>query len=209
MYRNYFARSLRAAVLAAGTTLLLCSAAWAAPVTGGTTTVNLNAGTVSALVGLGFSVAPIPPAADNLAATPPIAVFPITGGDSTTSINHSGGLAFTKDGVTTSITNFVIDLAGANAGKLTGDLIAGGSTTNNVPFFDIGTGNSLIIDAALGSGLSNIYGIPNLTGTPVGTATINTSAVPEPGNAALVGIGALGVIIFLRRKSVARASIAG
>ncbi len=96
MYRNYFARSLRSAVLAAGTTLLLCSAAWAAPVTGGNTTVNLNAGTVSTLVGLGFSIAPIAPATANLGATPPNAVFPITGGDSATNINHSGGLAFTK-----------------------------------------------------------------------------------------------------------------
>ena len=81
------------AALAAGSILLLCSAAWAAPVTGGTTTVNLNAGTVTALVGLGFSVAPIAPATDDLTATPPKAVFPITGGDDTTNINHSGGLA--------------------------------------------------------------------------------------------------------------------
>ena len=204
MYRNYFAKSFRTLVLATGGVLLLCSAAWAAPVTGGTTTVDLNAGTVTALVGLGFSVSPIAPATASLGATPPNAVFPITGGDTTTNINHSGGLAFTKGGVTADIANFVINLAGPNAGKLTGDLTAGGSTTNNVPFFDIGAGNSLTLDATLAAGLSSVYGIPNLTGTPIGTATINTSAVPEPRDTALVGIGILGVIAFLRRKDVSR-----
>jgi hypothetical protein len=205
MYRNYFVRSFRTAALAASSALLLCSAAKAAPVTGGTTTVDLNASTVTALIGLGFSVAPIAPATANLGATPPNAVFPITGGDDTTNINHSGGLAFTKDSVTADIANFVINLAGPNAGKLTGDLTAGGTTTNNVPFFDIGAGNALTLDATLAAGLSSVYGIPNLTGTPIGTATINASAVPEPGDAALVGIGMLGVIVFLRRKAFSRA----
>jgi len=200
MYRNHFAKSLQTVILAAGSAFLLCSVAGAAPVTGGTTTVDLNAGTVTALVGLGFSVAPIAPATANLGATPPNAVFPITGGDSTTNINHSGGLAFTKGGITADIANFVINLAGPNAGKLTGDLTAGGSTTNNVPFFDIGAGNALTLDATLAAGLSSVYGIPNLTGTPIGTATINASTVPEPGSAALLGLGALGVIAFLRRN---------
>ena len=205
MYRNFFARSLGTATLAAGSVLLLCSAAGAAPVTGGNTTVDLNAATVTALVGLGFSVAPIAPATANLAATPPMAVFPITGGDDTTNINHSGGLAFTKGGVTADIKNFVINLAGPNAGKLTGDLIAGGTTTNNVPFFDIGAGNSLTLDATLAAGLSSVYGIPNLAGTPIGTAVINASAAPEPRDAALVGIGILGLLAFLRRKKLSKA----
>jgi hypothetical protein len=207
MYGKYFVKGLRSVTLATSSILLLCSAAWAAPVTGGNTTVNLNAGTVSALVGLGFSVAPIAPATADLGATPPTAVFPIIGGDSTTNINHSGGLAFTKGGVTADIQNFVINLAGANAGKLTGDLVAGGMTTNNVPFFDIGAGNSLTLDATLAAGLSSVYGIPNLTGTPIGTAVINaSSAVPEPRDAALVGIGILGVLALLRgRSAVSRA----
>jgi hypothetical protein len=204
VYWNYFAKSLRTVTLATGSVLLLCSVVAAAPVTGGTTTVNLNAGTVTALVGLGFSIAPIAPATANLEATPPNAVFPITGGDSSTNINHSGGLAFTRSGITADIENFVINLAGPNAGKLTGDLIAGGTTTNNVPFFDIGAGNALTLDATLAAGLSSVYGIPNLTGTPIGTAVINASAVPEPGDAALVGIGTLSLIMFLRRKSISR-----
>ncbi len=207
MHRNYFAKSLRTIVLTTGSALLLCSAALAAPITGGTTTVNLNASTVTALVGLGFSIAPIAPATANLGATPPNAVFPITGGDSTTNINHSGGLAFTNGGATADIANFVINLAGPNAGKLTGDLIVGGTTTNNVPFFDIGAGNALTLDATLAAGLSSVYGIPNLTGTSIGTAIVNasTASTPEPGDAALVGIGILGLLAFLRKKSISRA----
>ena len=204
MHWNYFAKSIRTVILATGSALLLCSQAGATPIVGGNTTVNLNSTTVSALVGLGFSIAPIAPATANLGATPPNAVFPITGGDSATNINHSGGLAFTKGGVTADIQNFVINLAGPNAGKLTGDLVAGGSTTNNVPFFDIGTGNALTLDATLAAGLSSLYGVPNLTGASIGTATVNASAVPEPGNAALMGIGVLGVIAFLRRRVALR-----
>lgn len=206
MYRNYFAKSLRIAALAAGGVLMLCPSAWAAPVTGGNTTVDLNAGTVTALVGLGFSVAPVAPATADLMASPPMAVFPITGGDDTTNINHSGGLSFTKGGTTASIENFVINLAGPNAGKLTGDLVAGGMTTNGVPFFDIGAGNALTLDATLAAGLSSVYGIPDLTGTPIGTATINaTSAVPEPRDAALVTAGLLGLVLLLRRRSALQA----
>ena len=98
----------------------------------------------------------------------------------------------------------MINLAGSNAGKLTGDLIAGGTTSNNVPFFDIGAGNALTLDATLAAGLSSVYGIANLTGAPVGTATINASAAPEPRDAALIGIGILGLLAFLRRKSVSQ-----
>jgi hypothetical protein len=205
MYRNYFAGRFRPLALITGSTLLLCSIVGAAPIGGGNTTVNLNAGTVTALVSLGFSIAPISPATANLAGTSPTAVFPITGGDSTTMINHSGGLAFTKGGVTADIENFVINFVGPNAGKLTGDLIAGGSTTGNVPFFDLGGGNALTLDATLAAGLSSLYGIPNLTGTPIGTAVVNASIAPEPGNAELIGIGLLGTVVLLRRRIFGRA----
>lgn len=200
MYRNRFASKLRSLTLVIGSTLLLSSALAAAPILGGNTTVSLNSGTVSALVGLGFSIAPISPATANLASTPPTAVFPITGGDSTMMINHSGGLSFTNGGATANITNFVINLVGANAGTLTGTLTAGGSSTNNVPFFDIGAGNALTLNATLAAGLSALYGIPNLTGTPIGTAAINATAAPEPANTALISLGLLGTIVMTRKR---------
>jgi hypothetical protein len=161
--------------------LAFSSAASAATITGGTTTVALNATTVNALVGLGFGIAPIAPATLNGLN----AAFLITGGDTTAMIDHSGGLAFTKMGTTADIENFVINLA---TGKLTGDLIAGGSTTHNFTFFDLGAGGALTLDAALAGGLSSVYGIPNLTGASIGTATVAPTTVPEPGTFALIGL---------------------
>jgi MYXO-CTERM domain-containing protein len=202
MQWNFLARGLRTAILATGGALLFCSYAGADPITGGTTTVNLDSNTVGALVGLGFSIAPIAPAIADLGAAPPNAVFPITGGDSTTNINHSGGLAFTQGSTTASIQNFIINLAGPDAGKLTGELIAGGSTSENVPFFDIGAGNALTLDPTLAAGLSSLYGIPNLSGAAIGTAIVDatTAATPEPTDTALLGMAMLGAVAFLRRR---------
>ena len=205
MNRNYFAKSLRTAALTAGSVLLLCSAAVATPITGGNTTVDLSASALATLVSAGFAVAPLSPATLNLISVPAMAVFPITGGDTTTSIAHSGGLAFTKGGVTADLQNFVINLAGPNAGILTGQLVAGGTTTNNVPFFNIAAGsNALSVTFTLGSTLSSVYGIPNLAGLTIGAATINASAVPEPRDAALIATGLLGVIAFVRWKNVSK-----
>ena len=208
MNRNYFAKSLQTMALAASSILLLCSAAVAAPVTGGNTTVDLSASALATLVSSGFSVAPLSPATLNLTSVPAMAVFPITGGDTTTSIIHSGGLALTEGGITADLQNFIINLAGPNAGILTGQLVAGGNTTNNVPFFNIGAGNNtLTVTFTLGSTLSSVYGIPNLAGLTIGAATINatTSAAPEPRDAALIAMGLLGMIAFARRKTNSKA----
>jgi hypothetical protein len=206
--RNYLVKRLRNTVLAAGGILLLCSAAVAAPITGGNTMVDFSASALATLTSSGFSIAPISPTTLNLTSVPAVAVFPITGGDTTTSIIHSGGLAFTKGGITADLQNFVINLAGPNAGILTGQLVAGGNTTNNVPFFTIGAGNNtLTVTFTLGSTLSSIYGVPNLAGLTIGAATVNptTSAVPEPRDAVLIAMGLLGVIAFVRRKTDSKA----
>lgn len=175
--------------------LALCSTARAATVTGGTTTVALNATTVGALVGLGFGITPVAPATlSGLDAT-----FPITGGDTTMAINHSGGLAFTKSATTADIENFVINLV---SNTVTGDLVAGGNTMHNVSFFDLGAGGALTLDASLAGGLSAVYGIPDLTGAPIGTATVAATAAPEPSTFGLVGLVSLaGLIVFKKARS--------
>jgi len=82
------------------------------------------------LVGLGFSIAPITPAT----LTGLDAVFPITGGDTTTQIFHSGGLAFTKGGTTLDLTNFTINL-------LNDTLYATAKgSASQVAFLNLGTG---------------------------------------------------------------------
>jgi hypothetical protein len=173
----------------------------AATITGGTTTVTLDAGTVSALTGLGFTIAPISPA--TLGGSPLQAVFPISGGDTTTQIDHWGGLDFTKGGVTAGIEDFIIHLSGLQANTITGNLVAGGVTVTGVELFDIGAGSSLTLAGQLASDLSAAYGIPNLAGAPIGTATVSpiTSASPEPSTYALCGVGLAGALWLVRRRS--------
>jgi hypothetical protein len=153
--------------------------------------VALNAATVGALTGLGFGIAPISPST----LTGLDAVFPITGGNTTTAIFHSGGLAFTKGGKTTDISDFTINLL---TDKITGNVnTATGSAT---PFFDIGAGDVLTLDATLGAALVSLYGIPNLTGADIGTATINATLAPEPATGAIAGLTALAAAFILTRR---------
>jgi len=188
-------KSFSAALLAMGGFCAFAPMASATPIAGGTTTVNFVPATITALVGLGFGITPIAPATLNLAG--PNAVFPITGGNTTSTITHSGGLTFTKGGSSASISNFTINLL---TSRLTGDLTAGGSTTSNFTFFDIGAGNVLTIDTALGAGLASVFGIPNLTGTPIGTAVVAAMIVPEPTTGALTGMAALAGLAFALKK---------
>ena len=178
--------------------LLLPSVGRGTTVTGGTTTVTLNANTVTALTGLGFTIAPVAPA--TLGGTPLAASFPITGGDTTTMIDHSGGLAFTKSGFTADIENFVINLSGPQADTITGELVAGGTTFNDVALFTIGSGLSLTLNSQLAADLTATYGIPNLTGAAIGTASVNATTTPEPVTSLLAGLGLIGVAGLGRRR---------
>ena len=181
------------ALCAAGLLLALSSGIDAATITGGNTSVALNSGTVTALTTLGFTIAPVGPAT----LTGLTAVFPITGGDTTSSITHSGGLAFTKGGVTTDITNFTINLLN---GTLFGD-VNGGTTPTT--FFDIGAGDVLTLDPTLAAALSSIYTIPNLSGATIGVATVSATVAPEPSSLVLISIGgALALATIRKRQSV-------
>jgi hypothetical protein len=122
-------------------------------------------------------------------------------------IDHSGGLALTENGTTVTLANFVIDVPG---NILTGAVTSNNATTNGVTLFSIGSNASLNISPALASDLSSIYGLPNLAGVNLGTATITpgaVSATPEPSTAALISLGLLGAAVLGRTwrsmKSVA------
>ena len=176
----------------------------AAQITGGTTSVTLDTATVTALTNLGFSITPVAPS--TLAGTPLVATFPITGGDSTMVIDHSGGLAFTLGSATADIQNFMINLSGPGANTITGQLVAGANTVNGVTLFDIGTGLSLTLDKQLAADLTSAFKVPNLTGAAVGTASVNAlTATPEPASLALAGLGLSLAGILVRRRARAAA----
>ncbi len=201
MSRIKLSQKLAGALLPATLLLSVATLTNAATITGGTTSVTLDTATVEALTSLGFSVAPVSPS--TLGGTPLMATFPITGGDTTSVINHSGGLAFTKSSTTASIENFTINLSGPKMDTITGQLSAGSTTVTGVTLFDIGSGLSLTLDTQLAGDLSSAFGIPNLAGTPIGTASVNptTAVTPEPASIGLVSVGILAAAYLSRRRS--------
>lgn len=107
--KSKFSRlSLATAVVAMVALFALVSTASAAGVRGNTT-LKLDPNTAAALTSLGVAVAPVAPAA---AGTSGIA-FPITGVSGTLrplagSINHSGGLTFSKGTTVVPLTNYTV-----------------------------------------------------------------------------------------------------
>ncbi len=194
-------------ILAACGALIFSSVLPAATITGGMTTVALDSSTLATLESF-FTIGTVPPTTLTSSLGGTVATFPITGGDTTTGmIDHSGGLTLTGKstpmGVGTEVwtANYVINL---NTAMLTSEVsVNGGTPMMNVPLFDIGAGDVLTVDSALAGDLTSLFGLPNLTGTTIGTATVSpTTGTPEPASFALVGAGLLGAFAFLRKRLV-------
>ncbi len=200
-----FSSSLRKTLTAACGVFALSSMLNATPITGGVTTVSLSSSTLSLLQSL-FTIGTVAPTMLTTPGGVATVNFPITGGDTSTGIiDHSGGLTLTgvstPSGVGTTVTtqNYVIDL---NTAKLTSEVIVNsGAPLMNVPLFDIGAGNSLTVDSALAGELVTVFGVPNLVGATIGTATVSplTSATPEPSSIALLALG-IPAVWLLRKK---------
>lgn len=178
---------------------LLPIAALAAPIAGGSTTVTFNTGTLSTLTSAGFMITPISPA--TLATTPSVAAsFPITGGDTTSVINHSGGLMLSRSGTSASLQNFNINLTN---NTLFGQVLAGGATMNNVALFDItmsGGNTNLGLSSALSGAINQVFGVNLPAGTPIGTANVSANVVPEPSSMGLAGLTLLGGLAWWRKS---------
>ena len=187
------------AVMTAALLVSSAAAMRADTLVGGNTTVALNSGTFTTLSSL-FNVGVVAPATiSGLNVS-----FPITA-DTASTISHSGGLSFTGTttpmgmGVTTDIENFVINL---DTDKITGTVLAGGMTLTNVALFDFNSSLALTLDSAVAGDLSAIYGVPNLSGAAIGTATINPAPTPEPSTLSLMLVSAVGVGAAVRRRFV-------
>lgn len=175
---------------------------------GGTTTVEFVPAVVQTLTDAGLALSPLGTA--SLSGT--TAMFPITGGmiDTDTEmaeIFHSGsGLRFDDGMMMLDLMNFVINATvtpGSESGVLTGDVM-GAADLSDVPLFDIGPGLQLTLRSEAAGALSNIFGLPDLTGTTIGTAAASPEPVPEPSTFGLLAAGALAFAAF-RRVKAARA----
>ncbi len=183
------------------------------PIVGGVTSVSLVAAPTLTAAGLtvgGLGTAQISPGSAGI----PLAFFPVTGGSLDTatfagSIQHSGsGLFLSNSSATVNLRDFVIDTVG---GTLTGQVSVGSTVLGAVPLFTLGSSGvatapfSLSLTAAAAGALSQVFGIPNLTGAVIGNAnTIPiTSAVPEPATvlSLLVGLGLIGLSVTRRRAA--------
>ena len=171
----------------------------AAPVNTGSTTVTFNPGTLTALTTAGFSIGAISPA--TLATSPGVnATFPITGGDTTTVINHSGGLSLSRTGTTANLLNFNINLTNST---LFGQVTTGSTTLNNVALFDItmtGGATNLLLSSALSGAITQVFGVNLPAGTPIGTAVVTPT--PEPASFGRAGLSLLaGFAAWRNRKA--------
>jgi hypothetical protein len=169
-------------------------------IAGGITTVNLDAGTVGALVGLGLT----PSAVGSASLNGLIAQFPITGGfidAPNAQIAHDGsGLRFASVSNAVELRNFLInvDLSGPT-GVITGTFVNGATTLNDVPFFQIGAGLQLTLRSEAAGALTAVFGAPDLTGAVIGTASTDPQPVPEPGTWAMT-LSAIGGVAVMRYR---------
>ena len=186
--------------------LLQVPAASAATLTlgGGTTTVSLDPAVVTLLSGAGITLSPLGTAM--ISGTD--AMFPITGGTLDTDTNqavleHDGsGLRFMSMAATLDLMNFLINAditPGSASGLLTGDAM-GAVVAAGVPLFDIGPGLTLSLRSEAAGALTQVFGVPDLTGTVIGTAAAAPVVVPEPSTFVLLAGGGL-VLAWKRHRS--------
>jgi hypothetical protein len=197
-------------ILCALVTVVVSQPADASPIVGGTTTFTADAGLESIFNALNVSATLIPPASGDLQNFPQTLILPITGGDTTTELDHAGGVIVQALGQTVDVMNIVIHISGNDANKVTADLSFQG-LTENLAVADITGSNTLIIDPSFVAQIRATGG-PDLTGTTL--ATFNSqpetaaTAAPEPGQEGLIGAGLLVLsALVMRRRSKKRQAV--
>ncbi len=175
----------------------------ASPVTAGFTNIAIDDPAFTQLFSW-FDFGSTAPVQQRITSSPNVLHFqiPITTGDSSTGIyNLAGGVHFvgqaTPKGVDSVLwlTNLV---ANSSTQLVTGDVAVNtGVPTTDVALFYNNAAGRLVLDDALASELSGEFGIPDLSGTQLGTLVI--APAPEPGTLALVG-GTSLIVLALRRR---------
>jgi hypothetical protein len=183
---------LIAAMIACSVAMTTVHAEPTAQLTGGKTTVRLDAGFVDALVSLGVAPSAISPGGLNLRRG--YVRYPIVGGvidlDSLAGdIFHSGGLALEAHDTRVSLYNFIISTTGGEH-VLTGVATVNGSVVDRIPLFDLELtkepritkwgslrvwGVNLTLNGIAAVTLNTVFGVDAFEeGLPVGTAYLRT-----------------------------------
>ena len=176
----------------------------ASPVTVGFTNIAIDDPAFTELFSW-FEIGSTAPVRQWITSSPNVLHFqiPIASGDSSTGIyNLAGGLHFigqaTPKGVDSVLwlTNLV---ANSSTQSVTGDVAVNtGTSTTDVALFHNNGAGRLVLDDGLASELFGEFGIPDLTGTQLGTLVI--APAPEPGTLALLGGASLLVLALRGRK---------
>ena len=146
----------------------------------------------------------------------PIVFYDVTSIDlDTAQIFHEGAQLDLSTDATVRLSNFIVD---AGAGAVLADVSASGTTTLDVAVFDInkactladpciGLDETITIDGLeltlsddAGELLANVLEIPDLAGAAVAVANSSFTPVPEPGTAALLGLGLVGLAATERSR---------
>lgn len=202
--------------------LLAASPVRATPLDGDQTIVLLTS--ASLLSGAGITVGGLGSAVIALDIVGrPEAAFPITGGDLVGlagTIEHDGsGLSLASGPNTLALENFLIDTTTL---QLFGDASLNGGALGNLALFDVDQCTSLVgtteqcvdgdgsilldgfklsLTQGAAGALSQVFGLPDLTGAQIGVARIDVNFVPEPGTALLVGLGLVAAASRARMRA--------
>jgi len=151
--------------------LLLAAAPSRADSVSGETSVVLNSSTVTALSGMGLSISGLGQTTFNSSTL--TFFIPITTGTIGASgdvFNMDGnGFALTAGSTDITFRNLTINTA---TDTITGNVHFGNTQANDVTIFDIGSGGVLTLDAQAAGKISAAFGVSNLSGTNVGSATV-------------------------------------
>ena len=181
-------RRFRRSLIAGGTVATLTAAlafapaAPAAKISGGKTVLQPRASTFEALADAGVSVAPSGVARANANGI----VFPITGGRANPAvpnakIKHDGGLTFSGAGTSVTLQDFIVRVGKKNV--IDSHAAGGGSvrladlSLNKAKIKEKG-GRVIVAKVKVklakkaAKALSATFGLPNLTGAPLGKATV-------------------------------------
>jgi hypothetical protein len=192
--------------------IMLTSAAGATEILPRNTT-DVTLTSADLLTSLGFSVAPTGTATVESGSSPPVVMFPITGGTAMGSdlmIEHNGSdLALSRMGTTVDVGNFLVNTMSLVVDGFVS--VNGGPQSSPVALFNIVPASPLELTLTSGAAtaLNGAFGVTDFTGgLEIGTAVTNPVLAPEAPTwlMLLAGFGGLAYAAARRRTPLKQAA---